>query len=184
MSTMEPLDQVYLQHTVYDPPSLPLSSLEPGVLSNPDIHIVLSNSATVSEEKPHADLQALSVLELETLEESALHAFEYSDHVVVFGEKRFAVPVSSEINSFLKFKRAHPNSGGKAHVLTNPQRAMPACWNTAVQKPSGRSLLSFYWFAICTGKSLTPETNPWLDFVIFQNSLGIRCANCFHLKLK
>jgi hypothetical protein len=98
-----------------------INLISPLVLSNPDVHIVLSNSATVSEEKPHADLQALSVLELETLEESALHAFEYSDHVVVFGEKRFAVPVSSEINSFLKFKRAHPNSGGKAHVLTYPQ---------------------------------------------------------------
>jgi hypothetical protein len=30
MSTIEPLNQVYLQYTVYDPPSLPLSSLEPG----------------------------------------------------------------------------------------------------------------------------------------------------------
>ncbi|KAH7471597.1 hypothetical protein FOMA001_g13630 [Fusarium oxysporum f. sp. matthiolae] len=118
----------------------------------------------------------MSVLELKALEESVLSAFEYSDNVVVFGKKKFAVPMGSEINSFLKFKRAHPNSGGKVHVLTNPQRAMPACWSRAVRKPSDRTLLAFYWFAVCTGKSLIPETNPWLDFVIFQNSPGIRWA--------
>ncbi|RKK89667.1 hypothetical protein BFJ68_g16667 [Fusarium oxysporum] len=118
----------------------------------------------------------MPVLELKALEESVLSAFEYSDNVVVFGKKKFAVPMGSEINSFLKFKRAHPNSGGKVHVLTNPQRAMPACWSRAVRKPSDRTLLAFYWFAVCTGKSLILETNPWLDFVIFQNSPGIRWA--------
>ncbi|EXL65851.1 hypothetical protein FOPG_17942 [Fusarium oxysporum f. sp. conglutinans race 2 54008] len=150
----------------------------------------------------------MPVLELEALEESVLSAFKYSDNVVVFGKKKFAVPMGSEINSFIKFKRARPNSGGKAHVLIYPQRAMPASWNTAVQKPSDRILLAFCtsynvyciqsacsrdgqlrvcsvlltlyfpldWFAVCTGKSLIPETNPWLDFVIFQNSPGIRWA--------
>jgi hypothetical protein len=85
----------------------------------------------------------MSVLELKALEESVLSAFEYSDNVVVLGEKKFPVPMGSEINSFLKFKRAHPDSGGRAHVLTYPQRAMPACWNTVVQKPSDRTLLAF-----------------------------------------
>jgi hypothetical protein len=187
------------------------------LLPNPGIQIDTGNSATISEDQPHAGLQAMPVLELKALEESALGAFEYSGNVVVFGEKLFPVPMGSEINSFLKFKRAHPNSGGKAQVLTYPQRAMPACWNTAVQKPSDRILLAFCtsyiiyctrsagsrggqprmcsihltfyfpldWFAICTGKSLIPETNPWLDFVIFQNSPGIRwailCLAAMHL---
>jgi hypothetical protein len=145
---------------------------------------------------------------MSALEESVLSAFEYSDNVVVLGEKKFPVPMGSEINSFLNFKRAYPDSRERAHVLTYPQRTMPACWNAAVQKPSDRILfafctsyidgcirsacygdeqpracsihLTFYfpldWFAICTGKSLIPETNPWLDFVIFQNSPGIRWA--------
>ncbi|WZH50257.1 uncharacterized protein QYS62_011501 [Fusarium acuminatum] len=242
---MESLYQVYPLHTVYEPPSLPASSLGPDafeecraplqelttryanpitvcsakrgqasdclyderakkpkisqanpevdstnlssslLLPNPGIQIDTGNSATISEDQPHAGLQAMPVLELKALEESALGAFEYSGNVVVFGEKLFPVPMGSEINSFLKFKRAHPNSGGKAQVLTYPQRAMPACWNTAVQKPSDRILLAFYWFAICTGKSLIPETNPWLDFVIFQNSPGIRwailCLAAMHL---
>ncbi|KAI8401848.1 hypothetical protein FOFC_18717 [Fusarium oxysporum] len=154
--------------------SINLSSIL--LLPNPGIQTVPSNPATISEDKPHADLQAMPVLELEALEESVLSAFKYSDNVVVFGKKKFAVPMGSEINSFIKFKRARPNSGGKAHVLIYPQRAMPASWNTAVQKPSDRILLAFYWFAVCTGKSLIPETNPWLDFVIFQNSPGIRWA--------
>ncbi|KAI8402296.1 hypothetical protein FOFC_17603 [Fusarium oxysporum] len=135
-----------------------------------------SSLATISEDKPHAGLQAISVLDLKALEESALNAFEYSDNVIVLGEKIFPVPIGSEINSFLKFKRAHPNSGGRAHALTYPQRAMPVCWNVAVQKPSDRTLLAFYWFAICTGKSFISETNPWLDFITFQNSPGIRSA--------
>ncbi|KAH7186713.1 hypothetical protein DER44DRAFT_858535 [Fusarium oxysporum] len=100
--------------------------------------------ATISEDKPHTGLQAISVLDLKALEESALNAFEYSDNVIVLGEKIFPVPIGSEINSFLKFKRAHPNSGGRAHALTYPQRAMPVCWNVAVQKPSDRTLLAFY----------------------------------------
>ncbi|KAH7471962.1 hypothetical protein FOMA001_g13262 [Fusarium oxysporum f. sp. matthiolae] len=154
--------------------SINLSSIL--VLPNPDVQIDQSNSATISEDKPDDDLRAMPVLELKALEESVLSAFQYSDNVIVFGKKKFPVPIGSEINSFLKFKRAHPNSGGRAHILTYPQRAMPACWNAAVQKPSDRILLAFYWFAICTGKSLMPEMNPWLDFVIFQNSPGIRWA--------
>ncbi|RFN43124.1 hypothetical protein FIE12Z_12641 [Fusarium flagelliforme] len=259
---MESLYQVYPLHTVYEPPSLPASSLGPDdqafeecraplqelttryanpitvcsakrgqasdclyderakkpkisqanpevdsinlssslLLPNPGIQINTGNSATISEDQPHAGLQAMLVLELKALEESALGAFEYSGNVVVFGKKLFPVPMGSEINSFLKFKRAHPDSGGRVHVLTYPQRAMPACWNAAVQKPSDRILLAFCtsyiddcirsagsqdWFAICTGKSLIPETNPWLDFVIFQNSPGIRwailCLAAMHL---
>jgi hypothetical protein len=187
------------------------------LLPNPGIQIDPRDSVTMSEDQPHAGLHAMSVLELKALEESVLSAFEYSDHVVVLGVKKFTVPMGSEINSFLKFKRAHPDSGGRAHVLTYPQRAMPVCWNAAVQKPSDRTLLAFCtsyiddcirsacygdeqpracsihltfyfpldWFAICTGKSLIPETNPWLDFVIFQNSPGIReailCLAAVHL---
>ncbi|KAG8352491.1 hypothetical protein FVEN_g9524 [Fusarium venenatum] len=145
-------------------------------LPNPGLQIDPRDSDTISEDQLHAGLHAMSVLELKALEESVLSAFEYSDNVVVLGEKKFPVPTGSEINSFLKFKRTHPDLGGRVHVLKYPQRAMPDCWNTAVQKPSDRILLAFYWFAICTGKSLIPETNPWLDFVIFQNSPGIRSA--------
>ncbi|KAH7199091.1 uncharacterized protein B0J16DRAFT_393191 [Fusarium flagelliforme] len=225
---MESLYQVYPLHTVYEPPSLPASSLGPDafeecraplqelttryanpitvcsakrgqasdclynerakkpkisqvnpkvdsinlssslLLPNPGIQINTGNSATISEDQLHAGLQAMLVLELKALEESALGAFEYSGNVVVFGKKLFPVPMGSEIN-----------------ILTYPQRAMPAYWNTAVQRPSDRILLAFYWFAICTGKSLIPETNPWLDFVIFQNSLGIQwailCLAAMHL---
>uniref|UniRef100_A0A0C4BKS0 Uncharacterized protein n=1 Tax=Fusarium oxysporum (strain Fo5176) TaxID=660025 RepID=A0A0C4BKS0_FUSOF len=122
--------------------SINLSSIL--LLPSPGIQIGSSSSATISEDKPHAGLQAMPVLEQKALEESVLNAFEYSDNVIVLGEKIFPVPIGSEINSFLKFKRAHPNSGGKAHVLTYPQRAMPTCWNVAVQKPSDRTLLAFY----------------------------------------
>lgn len=121
--------------------SINLSSIL--LLPNPGIQIGSSSSATISEDKPHAGLQAMPVLEQKALEESVLNAFEYSDNVIVLGEKIFPVPIGSEINSFLKFKRAHPNSGGRAHVLTYPQRAMPTCWNVAVQKPSDRTLLAF-----------------------------------------
>ncbi|KAK2469703.1 hypothetical protein H9L39_18518 [Fusarium oxysporum f. sp. albedinis] len=154
--------------------SINLSSIL--LLPSPGIQIGSSSPATISEDKPHAGLQTMPVLEQKALEESVLNAFEYSDNVIVLGEKIFPVPIGSEINSFLKFKRAHPNSGGRAHVLTYPQRAMPTCWNVAVQKPSDRTLLAFYWFAICTGKSFIHETNPWLDFITFQNSPGIRSA--------
>ncbi|CAG7558980.1 unnamed protein product [Fusarium equiseti] len=213
---MESLYHVDPPHSVYEPPSLPLSSLEAGakrgqssdrvygerakkpkisqanpevdsinsssifLLPNPGTQIDPMDSATISEDQPHAGLQAMSALE-----ESVLSAFEYSDNVVVLGEKKFPVPMGSEINSFLKFKRAHPDMGGRVHILTYPQRAMPVCWNAAVQKPSDRILLAFYWFVICTGKSLISETNPWLDFVIFQNSPGIRwailCLAAMHL---
>jgi hypothetical protein len=121
--------------------SINLSSLL--LLPNPGIQTPPRDSATISEDQPHPGLQAMSVLELKALEESVLSAFEYSDNVVVLGEKKFPVPMGSEINSFLKFKRAHPDSGGRVHVLTYPQRAMPACWNAAVQKPSDRILLAF-----------------------------------------
>ncbi|KAH7194042.1 fungal-specific transcription factor domain-containing protein [Fusarium oxysporum] len=154
--------------------SINLSSIL--LLPSPGIQIGSSSSATISEDKPHAGLQAMPVLEQKALEESVLDAFEYSDNVIVLGEKIFPVPIGSEINSFLKFKRAHPNSGGRAHALTYPQRTIPTCWNVAVQKPSDRTLLAFYWFAICTGKSFIHETNPWLDFITFQNSPGIRSA--------
>jgi hypothetical protein len=80
---------------------------------------------------------------MSALEESVLSAFEYSDNIFVLGEKKYLVPMGREINSVLKFKRAHPDSGGRAHVLTYPQRAMPAYWNAAVQKPSYRTLLAF-----------------------------------------
>jgi hypothetical protein len=113
------------------------------LLPNTGIQIDPKDSATISEDQPHAGLQAMSVLQLKALEESVLSAFEYSDNVVVLGEKKFPVPMGSEINSFLKFKRALPDSGGRAHVLTYPQRAMPACWNAAVQNPSDRILLAF-----------------------------------------
>ncbi|EGU86903.1 hypothetical protein FOXB_02579 [Fusarium oxysporum f. sp. conglutinans Fo5176] len=122
--------------------SINLSSIL--LLPSPGIQIGSSSPATISEDKPHAGLQAMPVLEQKALEESVLNAFEYSDNVIVLGEKIFPVPIGSEINSFLKFKRAHPNSGGRAHVLTYPQRAMPTCWNVAVQKPSDRTLLAFY----------------------------------------
>jgi hypothetical protein len=108
------------------------------LLPNPGTQIDLTDSATISEDQPHAGLQAMSALE-----ESVLSAFEYSDNVVVLGEKKFPVPMGSEINSFLKFKRAHPDMGGRVHILTYPQRAMPVCWNAAVQKPSDRILLAF-----------------------------------------
>jgi hypothetical protein len=121
--------------------SINLSSLL--LLPNPGIQTDPRDSATISEDQPHPGLQAMSVLEPKALEESVLSAFEYSDNVVVLGEKKFPVPMGSEINSFLKFKRAHPDSGGRVHVLTYPQRAMPACWNAAVQKPSDRILLAF-----------------------------------------
>ncbi|EXM15843.1 hypothetical protein FOTG_15838 [Fusarium oxysporum f. sp. vasinfectum 25433] len=121
--------------------SINLSSIL--LLPSPGIQIGSSSPATISEDKPHAGLQAMPVLEQKALEESVLNAFEYSDNVIVLGEKIFPVPIGSEINSFLKFKRAHPNSGGRAHVLTYPQRAMPTCWNVAVQKPSDRTLLAF-----------------------------------------
>jgi hypothetical protein len=126
--------------------NLELDSINMGsilLLPNPSIQINPKDSATISEDQPHAGLQATSVLELEALEESVLSAFEYSDNVVVLGEKKFPVPMGSEINSFLKFKRAHPGMGGRVHVLTYPQRAMPVCWNAAVQKPSDRILLAF-----------------------------------------
>uniref|UniRef100_A0A0C4DJ17 Uncharacterized protein n=1 Tax=Fusarium oxysporum (strain Fo5176) TaxID=660025 RepID=A0A0C4DJ17_FUSOF len=122
--------------------SINLSSIL--LLPNPGIQIGSSSSATISEDKPHAGLQAMPVLEQKALEESVLNAFEYSDNVIVLGEKIFPVPIGSEINSFLKFKRAHPNSGGRAHALTYPQRTIPTCWNVAVQKPSDRTLLAFY----------------------------------------
>ncbi|KAI3573234.1 fungal-specific transcription factor domain-containing protein [Fusarium oxysporum f. sp. albedinis] len=121
--------------------SINLSSIL--LLPSPGIQIGSSSPATISEDKPHAGLQTMPVLEQKALEESVLNAFEYSDNVIVLGEKIFPVPIGSEINSFLKFKRAHPNSGGRAHVLTYPQRAMPTCWNVAVQKPSDRTLLAF-----------------------------------------
>ncbi|QKD61332.2 fungal-specific transcription factor domain-containing protein [Fusarium oxysporum Fo47] len=122
--------------------SINLSSIL--LLPSPGIQIGSSSSATISEDKPHAGLQAMPVLEQKVLEESVLNAFEYSDNVIVLGEKIFPVPIGSEINSFLKFKRAHPNSGGRAHALTYPQRTIPTCWNVAVQKPSDRTLLAFY----------------------------------------
>ncbi|EMT67847.1 hypothetical protein FOC4_g10005961 [Fusarium odoratissimum] len=121
--------------------SINLSSIL--LLPSPGIQIGSSSSATISEGKPHTGLQAMPVLEQKALEESVLNAFEYSDNVIVSGEKIFPVPIGSEINSFLKFKRANPNSGGRAHALTYPQRTIPTCWNVAVQKPSDRTLLAF-----------------------------------------
>ncbi|KAH7190446.1 fungal-specific transcription factor domain-containing protein [Fusarium oxysporum] len=121
--------------------SINLSSIL--LLPSPGIQIGSSSPATISEDKPHAGLQAMPVLEQKALEESVLNAFEYSDNVIVLGKKIFPVPIGSEINSFLKFKRAHPNSGGRAHALTYPQRAIPTCWNVTVQKPSDRTLLAF-----------------------------------------
>ncbi|KAF5699935.1 zinc finger protein [Fusarium mundagurra] len=115
--------------------SVNLSSIS--LLPSPGIQIGSSSPATIPEDKPYAGLQAMPVLEQKALEESVLNAFEYSDNVIVLGEKIFPVPIGSEINSFLKFKRAHPNSGGRAHALTYPQRAIPTCWNVAVQKPPG-----------------------------------------------
>ncbi|KAH7118279.1 fungal-specific transcription factor domain-containing protein [Dactylonectria estremocensis] len=238
MSTMELLGQVYPQHTVYGPASLPSPSPDPcdqgflgfkaplqtfttpyltpiavpsakrrqtsdlscgshtkkpkisqasprtnsidlssiSILPKLDAQTDPSDSATISENQPQADTQPTSVLEPKTLEESVASAFEYSNNLVLLDEKKFPVPMGGDINSFLKFKRAEPNSEGKAHILTYPQRPMPASWNAAVQKRPDRTLLAFYWFAFCTGRSLIPATNPWNDFVTFHSSPGIRCA--------
>lgn len=121
--------------------SINLSSIL--LLPNSGIQIDPRHSFTISEEQPTAGFQATSILELKALEESVLSAFEYSDNVVVLGENKFPVPMGSEINSFLKFKRTHLDLGGRARVIKYPQRAMPACWNAAVQNPSDRILLAF-----------------------------------------
>ncbi|KAM5360508.1 hypothetical protein ACJZ2D_013684 [Fusarium nematophilum] len=157
-------------------PTYLIKSSSISVLPKPDVQTDPSNPATISENEPHAHTQATSLLEPRGLGEAVARAFEYSNNLVVFEEKKFAVLMGSEINSFLKFKRADANSGGKAHALVYPHRSMPAGWNAVVQKPLDRTLLAFYWFAFCTGRSLIPATNPWLDFVIFHNSPGICCA--------
>ncbi|KAF4415727.1 zinc finger protein [Fusarium acutatum] len=156
--------------------SINLSSIL--LVASPGIQIGLSSTATISEDKRHAGLQAMPVLEQKALEESVLNAFEYSDNVIVLGKKLFPVPIGSEINSFLKFKRAHPNSGGRAHALTYPQRAIPTCWNVAVQKPSDRTLLAF-----CTSYmvSCIRSAGPIMDSPDPGIRSAILCLAAVHL---